>query len=393
MVNEKKRHLKKRPDGRYATKYHGIFFYGATEAEAINAREAYKAAELLNIQHPSSAPTVYEYALKWLPVHKASVSKATYNSYANYVQTLVQDLGDKPMDQVSPTDIKEVYNHFLNSSDSAIKKAQMLYRDIWDTAIEDRIVTVNPCRSKSAHPHKGTVGTHRALTKEEDELLLWAPARFSLGALTMRYAGLRRGEIMALDIDRDVDFKRKIITVREAVRFEGNAGVIVDPKTKAGKREVPLLKILEDRMKGQHGPIVQTKSGKTVTSSAWRATWDHYIAELESYLNNCSGIRWYHLTKDWIKDHPKEYIKYQLLKKKDPAKAEELRLSSWKHVTIRPHDLRHSFCTMCRDNDVDIKLCIKWMGHADEKMILKIYDHENDDRAKKAVKRMNKNIR
>ena len=61
----------------------------------------------------------------------------------------------------------------------------------------------------------------------------------------------------------------------------------------------------------------------------------------------------------------------------------------WKEWTVRPHDLRHSFCVMLRDTGVDLKLAIRWMGHADEKMILKIYDHITDLRIQSAIKSIN----
>ena len=35
---------------------------------------------------------------------------------------------------------------------------------------------------------------------------------------------------------------------------------------------------------------------------------------------------------------------------------------------------------MCRDAGVDIHVCMKWMGHSDEKMIMQIYDHVSDYR-------------
>jgi integrase len=46
----------------------------------------------------------------------------------------------------------------------------------------------------------------------------------------------------------------------------------------------------------------------------------------------------------------------------------------------RFHDLRHSYCTWLRDSGIDIHQAIIWMGHADEKMILRIYDHPGTER-------------
>ena len=45
MPRPKKQRLKQRADGRYRCRYHGQDFYGATEAEALAAREEYKRQE------------------------------------------------------------------------------------------------------------------------------------------------------------------------------------------------------------------------------------------------------------------------------------------------------------------------------------------------------------
>ena len=51
-----------------------------------------------------------------------------------------------------------------------------------------------------------------------------------------------------------------------------------------------------------------------------------------------------------------------------------------------PYDMRHSFCTMCRDAGIDPKVLAEWMGHSDMSMIMKIYDHVTDERREKAKK-------
>jgi integrase len=42
---------------------------------------------------------------------------------------------------------------------------------------------------------------------------------------------------------------------------------------------------------------------------------------------------------------------------------------------------------MLRDAGVDLKVAMEWLGHADEKMILKIYDH-TEERIKTSVERL-----
>jgi integrase len=349
MARQKQQKLTQRKDGRYKAVYRGIQFMGRSPDEVMKKRQAYIEAEIRGDLLNRDGITVYSYALEWLPVHKASVSKNTYNAYVNYMNKLVLKIGSLPMKNVTPTDIKAVYNDFLGMSDSSVRKARMLYVDLWDTAIEDGIVKSNPCRSKAARPHKGTVGTHRVLTPEEDRMIISCPAEFRLGALLMRYAGLRRGEVMAFDVDRDVDFGNGNIRISRADHFEGNKGVSGSPKTQAGFRSIPLLDLLRIELQGQHGSVCPLKKTATVTSSAWRHIWSKYIRDLEQY----SGMK----------------------------------------ITIRPHDLRHSYATTLRDAGVDPKLAIRWMGHADEKMILRIYDHPGESRVQQAVRSLNSAVK
>ncbi len=331
--------LKQRPDGRYACKYKGKFFYGATQTEALAAREAYKRLEESGIR--AGPVTVGEYAAKWLPIHKASVSKRTYNDYAKQVETLCSYIGDMPLRDVTPSDIKKVFNHYLGRSESNVSRAQHLFTGIFEGAVDDGYIVRNPCKNESAKPHKGTAGTHRAITDEERELILSTPHRVRLAALVMLYAGLRRGEALAIDLDRDVDLEAGTIRVGSAVRFEMNQPSVVQPKTQAGIRTVPLVDLLKKELQGHHGLLLPSASGKMCSFPAFRSAWESYLKA----LSKASG-------------HP---------------------------VSIRPHDLRHSYCTMLRDAGIDLKVAMLWMGHTDNKMILRIYDHVTPSRLTRSM--------
>ena len=107
MPRAKKQHLKRRPDGRYACRYKGEWFYGYTEDEALQARDDYKQAEREgNVLKPSV--TVAAYAAAWLPVARPAVSDSTYHGLAIHLDHLIKHLGDIPMAEVLPLQIKEV---------------------------------------------------------------------------------------------------------------------------------------------------------------------------------------------------------------------------------------------------------------------------------------------
>ena len=346
MPKPKKQHLKRRKDGRFCAIYHGIQFMGATEDEAFAKRDEYKRKEAAGLIRQVD-PTVQEYALKWLPLHKHDVSEKCYNDYAKQLEALCSVLGTKKISAVTVDDAALVWKHYSGYSASTIKRSRMLFVALFDTAIENDLCRKNPFRAKYAQPPKAPAGTHRALTEQEIRLVMTVPHRMQLAALVMLYAGLRRGEVLALSM-RDVDLTAGTITVNRAIRFAGNRPVFSAPKTSAGKRTVPILSVLRPYIADHIGLIVSTATGGTMTDTAFRRCWDSYLL----HLSNAAG----------------------------------------ETISIRPHDLRHTYCTMLRDSGVDMKQAMIWMGHSDEKMILHVYDHVSEKRTQNSVDQVEKTL-
>lgn len=334
--------LKPRADGRYVCKYKGRFFYGRSDKEAKQARSDFIKAEqsgrLLRREL-----TVREYALKWLPLYKRGVSEKCYNDYAKQLEALFPFIGDKHLSQVTVDDAAAVWQHYAGYSASTIKRARMLYIALFDTAIENELCFKNPFKSKFTQPPRGTSGSHRALSPEEVDLILRVPHRFQLAVLVMLYAGLRRGEVLALSSD-DIDLAAGLIHVNKAVRYDSNQPILSDPKTEAGVRSVPVLSALRPFLVGHVGLIAPSASGSIMSEVAFRRAWQSYIAALSSAAG-----------------HP---------------------------VNIRPHDLRHTYCTMLVDAGIPLKQAMAWLGHADEKMIMRVYDHVHAERTRVSVEQV-----
>ena len=365
--------LTRRADGRYRVKYKDVYFYGQTQAEAMRKRDEYKMAEKAGLR--ATCQTVADYAVEWLPAHKKTVSVKCYNDYAKQLDALIEMLGDYPLSSVTPTAIKKVYSqHYDGYSGYTIKRAKMIFTALFDSAVADGYIRTNPCRDKTAAPHKSAEGTHRALTPEEDALLLSVEHPFRPVVLAMRYAGLRRGEALALDITSDVDFVKNTISVQHAIAYTSNQPIIKKPKSDAGIRNIPLLEPLRSELIPIAGYLAKAKRRKGVMSeSAFRSAWNSYIHAVECRINGYTQKRWHGKTS---------------ADRATIAAGKEL--PPWKTFNVRPHDLRHSYCTMLRDAGVDMHVCMEWMGHGDEKMILKIYDHITEDRRQKAIKSVEK---
>lgn len=193
--------MKKRSDGRFVCRWKNHFFYGSTQAEAKRNRDTYKRMVEDGMRAALVGITVHQYTLEWLPVHKASVSRKCYNDYAAQLDKLVAVIGHLYIADVKPSDIKSVFATYVGYSASTIHRAQMLYKSLFDSAQADGYIRTNPCRSEQAKPHKGTSGTHRIITDEERALILSTPHRMQCAAMIMLYAGLRRGEVLAINLD------------------------------------------------------------------------------------------------------------------------------------------------------------------------------------------------
>lgn len=372
--------LKQRSDGYYCAWYKGKQFLGKTEAEAKQKRNDYRYECEHGIEKPNPI-TVFDLTESWLPVAKASVGKGTYNQYVSIMEKMTDLIGDKYVSSVSSADIKKVWSSYVGLSQSYIDKAKFLYKSFFQYAIDNRYCISNPMYAESSKPHKGKRGTHRCLTETEIKLIETVPHRVQAGAMFMLKAGLRRGEVLAL---QKSDIHDDRIFVTKAISFVDNRPVEKSTKNESSERSVPLFAPLKPFIDSIIKLVLPDEKGKTCSETAFNRAWESYMTDLSTAYNG-ERKRWYHLTKEWKQNHPEEYNHYLELKEKNKDEAEEYRLQGWTDIKFRPHDLRHTFVTVCRDKGIDIKICIDWCGHASEKMVLEIYDHPSSNREKNAV--------
>ncbi len=376
MPREKKQKLKQRPDGRYACRYKDQWFYSYDPDDALKQREEYKEAE----RHGRiMSYFVKEYAESWFERSHPNISPSTKRGLKTHLKKLTYAVGDIPVSDIRPSDIKQIYSDSYKAlSNSYIKAAKQLYCAMFDSAVADGLIRSNPARDRTAKPHRGTVGGHRAITAQERHWIetLCTDHRAFPVVMTMLYAGIRPQEAKALNIDRDVDFTGETITVRETAHNDPQNGQKYafsgKGKTERANRQIPLLPPLKAALTGKHGYLVTSAHGERITHTTWRVLWNSYVTHIETAINGVDR-RWYGRTK----------AHKSIL-------AAGGTLPPWVSFTVTPYDLRHSFATMCRSMSPPIELhtVIAWMGHADAKMILSVYDSVTDDRDKAEADRL-----
>jgi integrase len=198
--------------------------------------------------------------------------------------------------------------------------------------------------------------------------------------MAMLYAGLRPQEAKALDM-ANVDFERDTITVSQTAHTSTENGqkyaISSEGKTARANRTIPLFPPLKTALQGRTGRLIASAHGQPVTKTTWRVVWNSYVHAMETAINGIDR-RWYGRTREH-----------------KAILAAGGNLPPWVSFAVTPYDLRHSFATMLRDMQppVELHTVIKWMGHSDATMILRIYDSVTDGREAQESERVKQAFR
>ncbi|MCL2068475.1 MAG: site-specific integrase, partial [Oscillospiraceae bacterium] len=238
---------------------------------------------------------------------------------------------------------------------------------IFRLAIDNRVMDYNPA-NKVTIPAKKAPSDRRALGAEEQAWITDTPHKAQCAAMVMMYAGLRRGELIALTWN-DVNLKEGIIAVNKAVEFiNGKPSLKAQTKTPAGIRTLEIPNRLIDFLLTQpHESIyvcVNSK-GQMHTKSSWRRMWKSYLADLNIKYGNFSQFD----------NQPKS--------KFDPAGV------PFVIPNITPHWLRHTFCTLLYFAGVDMLTAKTLMGHSNINTTMSIYSHLDALHKRKQASKLN----
>src|SRR5581483_6219261 len=158
-----------------------------------------------------------------------------------------------------------------------------------------------------------------ASPEEAQQLLAALPERDRPVWATALYAGLRRGELMALRWE-DVDLAAGVIRVERS--YDDKGRVVIEPKSRAGRRTVPIVGALRDILV-EHTARQSRDSGLVFGSSA---------------------------------ETP--FVPSNLWRRAQRA---------WKRAGLEPiglHEARHTFASVLIAAGVNAKAITTYMGHA-----------------------------
>ncbi len=316
-----------------------------------------------------TTPTVAEYCEKWLLMQSVHIRQTTLTDYKSKVKNyIVAPLGNKYMASVTSDDIKLALIPASKKSNSVYRSVHMLYKAIFRSAVESKIIDSSPCETisgKGGKPQK----ERSALTDEQVEQLTSAikglpPYVFVMIGL---YTGLRREEILALQWDCVfLDCDTPYIAVRRAWHTEHNRPIILtELKTDAAKRDIPIPRQLHECLKeaksiSKSKYVVANSDGDPLSYTQFKRVWQYIVTrstKQRTYIRYVNG----------------EKIPHVVTPKLGQKAAHNGKVVYSLDFQVTPHQLRHTYITNLIYKSVDPKTVQYLAGHENSKITMDIY--------------------
>ena len=251
---------------------------------------------------------------------------------------------DMYIDMITPNMLQRFFNNKSELSKSYAKQMNILLHQIFESAIEDDLISKDPTKSKRlVLPEK--VEKREALDtndfrdiisnihnlKKDDGLLM----------ALLCFTGMRRGEVLGL---KWCNVTETHILVRSEATFDGNTTVYNDfTKSESGIRDIQIMPELQPYLLNRGDGFVIGNSDKPITQSKFVRAWQRIGKTI-----NLHGAT--------------------------------------------PHIIRHTFATELVASGADPKTVQAMMGHADFSFTMNTYVHKTNENMNKAIANLSQHI-
>lgn len=271
-----------RADGRYQGYWHELDRYGEPTGRrhTIYDRDPERLYRKIQDKESEKPPvlTLEAAADAWEAAHLQRIGSKTAETYRAPLRRIKGQFAGMAAEEITAQDV-QAFLVYLGKQSFSRRTVQM-HRDILNMIFNHAIVAgglrFNPC-SAVAIP-RNLPAKRRELPDDEAIKAVKAGGGvpFGLFALVCLYAGLRRGEVLALQYE-DIDRQAKVIHVNKAVEYVGNNPHIKAPKTAAGIRDVILLDPLAAAIPATgKGLLFPSEAGTPLTKMQYRKRWEKY---------------------------------------------------------------------------------------------------------------------
>lgn len=315
---------------------------------------------------------------RWIELKRMDVSAkrwSSYNSRRHYLDVLAH----YPVAKIKSADIQQIIAQCATTPSDATGKPlsrqtlinlKNIASQIFKLAIDNRVIDYNPAENVKV-PKEAAREDREPISEEQQRWIRETPHRAQTAAMIMLYAGLRRGEMMALTWS-DIDLNAHSINVNKTIVFDGTVGKVVNStKTESGIRTVYIPDVLVEYLRNARREallVTSKRDGSAHSEISWRRMWESYMHALN--------------------------VKYGDFGKIVPAQVGGKKKSGPQKLpmiipTFTPHQLRHTYITMLYLAGVDVLTAKQQAGHADIKTTLGIYTHLDQKHQRRNLDKLN----
>ncbi len=313
--------------------------------------------------------TVEEWFTIWINDYMVNYLRpTTWDSYNTQIEKhIIPTIGHIKLDKLRTFHLQKLYNDKLHGGRADGKKGGLAPKTVryihtvahsaLEQAVKERILEYNPAEA-AIPPRKQRKEMKVFDTKQIKIFLKYAKeTKYYAAYLLVLATGLRRGELLALRWEKDIDLKKRRLRVSRSLVRTNKGLIFQEPKTQLSRRvidipdsvieELELHKLRQDRIKSLLG----------------KAYSDH---ELVFCAEDGNPLQPRTLTR-----HFEKIIKQAGLPK------------------IRFHDLRHTFVTSAIKVGIPLRSLQEIVGHYDPAYTMSAYSHVTKEMRKEATEKIN----
>jgi integrase len=297
---------------------------------------------------------------------------------------LVPHWGDWPLNKIDHLAVQEWVNLLSRElTPSSVASYLGTFSTVMKSAVRARLVAVNPAEGVQLPARRKTTKDERTITLADlvNRLLPAIPAAYQALPATAAGAGLRWGECLGLRW-ADINLGDQVLTVhRVVVEVRGQVTVKPYPKSKAGRRTVPLAPFLLDALT-EHRELTGATArdpvftgpdgGHLLRGNFRRRIWRPALVHaglLGRVVVDPDGYR-----ACWQDDHGEGQCAEFSTKREAVA-----HIVDHGHGGLRFHDRRHCYATWLVSRGLPVNVVQHVMGHEQPSTTLNLYTHAPTD--------------
>lgn len=363
-----------RKDGSYQYRYTDNFekryyVYAPTLSELREKEQEIQKALEAGVNYAAANITVNELLTMYLAQKRGIRKSTSYNYKVLQRQIEKYTFASRILRDVKVSDVKQLMRDLADNGKAygTIRNIKAFLKNAFQSAVEDDVLTKNPCCFTLSKVIDNNTKQKKALTKEQQESFL---AFVRNDPICQKYydeivillgTGLRISELYGLT-KADVDLTNRTIRVeRQIVKSAGSPYYLVPPKSRSGSRIVPIIS--DDTLLALRH-VIETRPSPKV----------EYIVDGHTgflFLTNRGSPKYGVLMDSTMQ---------RIMQKYNSLHDDQ--------IYVTPHILRHTFCTNMVQAGMNIKALQYIMGHSDFNITMNTYTNFEYSNVEKAIHEM-----